>query len=73
MRFVVKEKTKGEKKFNQSEYVDGYRRENIKQIGLGINRVTEADLLEWLDQQENKQGHIKQLIREDMERKKKDE
>lgn len=73
MKFVVKEKTKGEKKFNQSEYVDEYRRENIRQIGFGINKATEADLLEWLDRQKNKQGYIKQLIREDMERKKKEE
>ena len=49
------------------EYLNQYEKENIRQIRLKINRKTEPELLEWIEKQENIQGYIKQLIREDME------
>ena len=49
------------------EYLNQYEKENIRQIRLKINRKTEPELLEWMEKQENIQGYIKQLIREDME------
>lgn len=53
--------------FDQGKYVQTYIKDNVKQIGFGINKKTEADLLEWLEKQPNKQGYIKGLIRKDME------
>lgn len=64
MEFKVKEV------FDQGEYVKTYIKENVKQIKFGLNKKTEADLLEWLEEQPNKQGYLKELIRADMERKK---
>lgn len=50
------------------EYLNQYEKENIRQIRLKINRKTEPELIEWIEQQDNIQGYIKQLIREDMKR-----
>jgi len=52
------------------EYLNQYEKENIRQIRLKINRKTEPELLEWIEEQENIQGYIKRLIREDMEKEK---
>lgn len=43
-----------------------YRKLNNKQLNVELNRKTDADILERLDQVENKQGYIKKLIREDI-------
>jgi len=53
------------------EYLNKYEKENLRQIRLKINRKTEPELLEWIEKQENIQGYIKQLIREDMKGEKK--
>jgi hypothetical protein len=52
------------------KYLNQYEKENIRQIRLKINRKTEPEMLEWIEQQDNIQGYIKRLIREDMEREK---
>ena len=39
-----------------------------KQVHLKLNLMTVADIIERLDKQENVQGYIKRLIREDMEK-----
>ncbi len=44
-----------------------YLREKTRQIGLQLYKNTDADLIVWLDSQENKQGYLKQLIRADMQ------
>ena len=49
------------------EYMNQYEKDNIRQIRLKINRKTEPELIEWIETQENIQGYIKRLIREDME------
>ena len=41
-----------------------YDTENTMQIKMKLNRVTDADILELLDRQENKQGFIKELLRD---------
>lgn len=46
-----------------------YQKQNIRQIKLNINKRTEPDLIEWIDKQDNVQGYLKQLIRNDMIRK----
>lgn len=45
-----------------------YEAENIKQIKLKLNRRTDADILAKLEAEENVQGYIKRLIREDMKK-----
>ena len=45
-----------------------YNRENTWPLLLRFNIRTCADLITWLESIENKQGYIKQLIREDMAR-----
>ena len=47
-----------------------YQAKNTKLVPLRFNVHTEADMLEWLEQQPTKAGYIKRLIREDMERNK---
>lgn len=44
-----------------------YVKESVKQASLRFYPA-EADLWEWLDSKENKQGYLKSLIRADMER-----
>ena len=43
-----------------------YIKENMKEFKLKLNKVTEPELLAWIEQQENKQGYIKSLILADM-------
>lgn len=45
-----------------------YNSANLVQISLKINRKTEADIMEKLESVDNKQGYIKQLIREDIKK-----
>ena len=51
----------------KSEYDKQYAKEKLQQIKLTLNKVTDAELLEWISKQPNKQGYLKELIREDME------
>ena len=43
-----------------------YDQRTAKHIGLKFNRNTDADILAHLEKQENIQGYLKRLIREDM-------
>lgn len=45
-----------------------YDVKNTRQVHLKLNRRTDSDVLEKLDNVPNKQGYIKRLIREDLER-----
>lgn len=45
-----------------------YDAANTVQIKLKLNRVTDADILERLEEVGNRQGYIKRLIREDLEK-----
>lgn len=45
-----------------------YDRKNTKLIGMKLNRNTDADILTFLEKQENVQGYLKRLIREDMKK-----
>lgn len=40
-----------------------YDKENTKRFMMKLNVKYDADILEWLDHQANKQGAIKELIR----------
>lgn len=46
-----------------------YDAENTKQIILKLNKKTDADIIAKLETAGNKQGYIKSLIRDDIERK----
>jgi hypothetical protein len=52
----------------QRRAVQKYDTANTKQIKLKLNVKTDADILQHLATQENIQGYIKKLIREDMNR-----
>ena len=43
-----------------------YDKANTKQVILKLNKKTDKDILTHLDALPNKQGYIKELIREDM-------
>lgn len=54
--------------FDRNKYMKQYNRDNIVSILLKFNKKTEADFLEQIEKQPNRQGYIKDLIRRDMER-----
>ena len=41
-----------------------YDAKNTTQFKMKLNLKTDADILEWLSKQENKQGAVKELIRD---------
>lgn len=43
-----------------------YDKENTIRLSLKLNKTTDADILEKLNQVESKQGYIKELIRQDL-------
>ena len=45
-----------------------YKKKNIKQMKIDLNRNTDSDIISFLEKRENKQGYIKALIREDMKK-----
>jgi len=50
------------------EYINKYNRESYRQIMLHISKKNEADMIEFLDSKDSKNGYIKDLIRSDMNR-----
>lgn len=48
----------------QKRAQEKYDAKNTVQIKMKLNKITDADIIEILSKQENKQGFIKQLIRE---------
>lgn len=49
---------------------DKYDKVNTKQVKLKLNVKTDADIIEALELSGNKQGYIKKLIREDLQKRK---
>ena len=47
-----------------------YDRENTVQIKLKLNKKTDADILQKLEESGNKQGYLKALVRQDIEKSK---
>lgn len=45
-----------------------YDRAHIRRITLKLNITHDADVLAWLDSQANKQGAIKKLVRDEINR-----
>ena len=48
-----------------------YQKENITRVVLKLNKKTDADILEWLEGLDNKQGTIKEIIRSHIQNEKK--
>ena len=53
------------------KYTKKYDENNTTRVQLKLNNKTDADILEYLDKVENKQGTIKRLIREEIRREEK--
>ena len=45
-----------------------YDKENTIPVTIKLNKNTDADIVEWLAKQSNKQGYLKTLIRADMKK-----
>ena len=45
-----------------------YDKENTFPVTVKLNKNTDADIVEWLKNQPNKQGYIKALIKADMKK-----
>ena len=58
-------------KENKKAYIMEYKRSKIKRVPFDLNTETDRDILEFLEEIENKNGYIKNLIREDIDRRKK--
>ena len=52
----------------QIKAVANYDKKNTVGLYLKLNKTTDADIIELLAQQENKQGFIKELLREYMKK-----
>lgn len=53
-------------KESQARATAKYDKKNTRQIMFKFNRKTDADILEKLDEVENRQGYVKNLIRKDL-------
>lgn len=56
-------KTTGETEVAKYGPQEKYQKENITRVVLKLNKKTDADLLEWLETLDNKQGTIKEILR----------
>lgn len=50
----------------RSKAVWEYNKENTVQVALRLNKNTDKDVIKRLNDQKNKQGYIKNLIRKDI-------
>jgi hypothetical protein len=55
-------------KENKIKRDNEYNKKNILQILVKINKITEQEIIEHLEKQQNKNGYIKRLIIEDMKK-----
>jgi serine protease inhibitor len=62
--------TEEEKRRSHIEAVKKYERKNVTQIKFSFNNETDKEIIAHIKSQKNKQGYIKQLIKEDMRKQK---
>ena len=43
-----------------------YEKNNCTRVSIKLGNKTDADIIEWLKKQKNKQGYIKELIRQNI-------
>lgn len=53
-------------KETQRKAQDAWSKKNTKGLYLKLNKSTDADIISWLSGIPNKQGYIKELIRNDI-------
>lgn len=53
--------------FDQNRYIQSFMKENYKKITLLLNKKSDSDIIEHLEEQKNMNGYIKALIRKDMD------
>lgn len=51
---------------SQSRASNKYNKENTKTYLIRFNKLSDADLIRWLDKQQNKNGYIRNLILKDI-------
>ena len=68
----MEEKKKRKPYYNKESQLK-YRAKQIKRMTFDFNIDTDADILAQLEMQANRQGYIKRLIREDIERERRGE
>lgn len=51
----------------KSEYDKNYHKSHLKQVSFMLNKNTDQDILAHLEKITNKQGYLKDLIRQDMQ------
>lgn len=49
---------------NNYEYIEKWQKENYRRITVKMNKVTEKEILDYLEQSGNMQGIIKDAIKE---------
>lgn len=59
-----------EKKEKQEQYkaINDWKRKNVKRTCFELRNDADAELIAWLDQQPKKNEYIRNLIRQDIER-----
>lgn len=50
----------------KNEYIKSYQKSKMTAYVFRCNNSTDADIIDQLNRQDNKQGYIKRLIREDL-------
>ena len=53
-------------KQHKEQYDINYKKNYVKQFKIALNKNTMADVIEWLDTKDNKQGYVIDLIRKDI-------
>jgi hypothetical protein len=54
--------------YNDSAKDYNWRKKNQRRIVLYLSRISENDIIEWIESQPSMQGAIKDLIRKEIER-----
>lgn len=50
------------------EPIERWQKENLRRVVVKLHKTHDVDIIERIDAEQNIQGYIKQLIREDIER-----
>lgn len=53
---------------NKLAYNQEFTKANYKQVNLMLHKGNDADIIEFLNRQQNKNGYLKDLIRQDMKK-----
>lgn len=54
--------------FDQKKYEQEFRKNNYVRVAFDLSKTKDADIIEFLQKQENKNALLKELIRKEMQR-----